>query len=516
MKKIGRIASFFLVLVLVMVYGFVGASGGDFALFDQSLDAVEYKQTVEFGTYEYNGATVALRWEVVESDLADGTATLLLKEAIPGLFLPFNNGNYNEDGANVWAGSFLNTYLNTTFFEEAFTESDREKLIELSTGTHVTIPSAAEYYSWYYEPTERVGHVGSTYNWWLRDPGQAANYNAVAMYVVKGAGRVVQVGALVNTLMAVRPVIKVDNTVADMLKTYEPPTFTTATVGGASVNLGLGVVEEDFNEFKTGGLLENLRGSVTLTEDQAEAAMANFALEQGWRDYRLSLPTDSPSTAAAQDGINGKWYARTNGTVENTLTEAGEGCYLKDADVLVLQLRDFSDDTPAKHVYFWVDITVEPAVEWPIRVDSTLPAVAVGSIAEVAVADIPVQLGAGLACGAPADATALLGSLNALRSDKDLFGNVVITQSEAQNAAFTFNKSDSNDSLRAVIVSAADIGNDSRWSQAATTLRGEDSRPSPQTVLDGDVLVIYQRSWGIPQMVYYVVINVVPDIPPSP
>lgn len=510
MKKISQTVSFF--LVLAMAYGFVAASGGEFVLFGQSLDAGEYKQTVEFGTYEYNDTTAALKWEVVETDLVEGTATLLLKEAIPGLFLPFNNVNYNEDGANVWADSSLNTYLNTTFFEGAFTEADKEKLVALSTDIHVTIPSAAEYYSWYYEPTERVDHVGSTYNWWLRDPGQAAHYSAVAMYVVKGAGRVVQVGTLVNTLMAVRPVIKVDGTVADMLKTYEPPAFTTATVGGVSASLGLGVVGEDFDALKAGGLLENLRGSVTLTEAQAEDAMADFVSQQ---NYRLSPPTASPSTEAAQNGIDGKWYANAYGTAENTLAVAGQGCALKDGDILILQARDFSDS--GSHVFFWIDVIVEPAPEWPIRVDATIPDWAAKLVNAVSIAGFEVQLGGGHPFDSTGSPSGILDSITALKGNEASQGRVVITEAEAQDAAFVFNNNSANCNLRTYLVRKENVANDSAWQEAATRLSGSsDQVSSPQSLSDGDVLLVYLRTWSNPHFLCYININVVSDTPPSP
>lgn len=286
---------------ILHVQGFAAlASGISMTPFEDILFTT--REPFTFTRPQYFGAQddTDLLWEVVEMDYHTNTVTLLLTNRL--FTAPFNavsNAEVNQANANEWAYATIRQDLNDR--ADALFSPEETAAIRPFEGDKLFIPAAAQYYRWFPNPAVRNTHPGNARNWWLRDSASPHRRNAgaprhysVAMYVTMEIGRVAHTGALVNTIMGVRPAVQVD---ADFLGIVIPDPdfiyisaepfsglFNVATIAGIPFNIGIGYGTEQiptFDELSAVTQDRALHGRLVLTEAQALGAVPNFIPRSG-------------------------------------------------------------------------------------------------------------------------------------------------------------------------------------------------------------------------------------------
>lgn len=104
---------------------------------DIDLSTVEVGSLVTYGTYESNGETKNLAWDVLYRD--EEKVLLITHDLIA-------TGPYDLNGGGTWETSTLRQELNSTYYDEFFTDSEKAYIME----TSIDNPPLDEYFSEYH------------------------------------------------------------------------------------------------------------------------------------------------------------------------------------------------------------------------------------------------------------------------------------------------------------------------------------------------------------------------------
>lgn len=130
-KRSGKKETFFLLLSPLFLLGMLAQRTSASGVFQEEL---KVGATVTFGHYEQDGDTSErewLEWRVLDENVEGRKALLITEECITCM-------PYHTEKADVtWEDSSLCQWLNSVFFQEAFSEAEREQILETDLETRV-------------------------------------------------------------------------------------------------------------------------------------------------------------------------------------------------------------------------------------------------------------------------------------------------------------------------------------------------------------------------------------------
>ncbi|MBR5514919.1 MAG: hypothetical protein IKU52_01800 [Clostridia bacterium] len=206
-----------------------GSLSGSFEVPEKDEPKYSIGEYVEFGVYDYNGdspdAIAPLKWKIL--DYKNGDYLLLTDVSV--MCMPYNE----VAGDTSWKECDIRNWLNTDFFDFAFTTSERERIantkLETSGGNEETVSdkvfllSYSEVIKYLPEKEDRLcGATGLTdkmgafsdngnYGWWLRGAGDSADTACrVNMYGNVLTNYSASEGGVERTDYTVRPAIWVE------------------------------------------------------------------------------------------------------------------------------------------------------------------------------------------------------------------------------------------------------------------------------------------------------------------
>ena len=483
-----------------------------------------FGERAEFG--EYNGNPLV--WEIVEEDYHANTVTLLLTNRLyVGPFRDVSNADVNNVGNNVWANSTIRADL-AALRNTLFTSEERAAMEQNAEGDYIFIPSASEYYRWFPDPAIRNSHPGNARNWWLRDAvsphlrnvGMPRHYSS-AMYVTMEIGRVAHTGALVNSIMGVRPVVIV---CADFLDieitdpgnggptgpprvTPNPGQFVTATIAGIPIDMGSGIQATNHpTPTELTNLVGNpaLHGRIILTQREALGAVPSFVPQPGDNVRAVRIPGNQVGIipglnlqtghGAYHDGL-GAFYFHDGNNVAIALD-------LVDGDIIMVYYRGWNNPP-------WAYFVVVEIVQWnyddnggngpPTFTPNPGPFVTALIGAGAFENNDGVTIDVGTPVHIPAADNSNWPVSNAafdrFRTDlQDQRGMVVLTAAQAANASANIRWGGGDN--RVVHFSNPDNATAYRIQNGPFMLNTSGNVNNPVTLSNGDVIGIQMRPWG--------------------
>ena len=156
-------------------------------------DKLKIGDKIEFGNYKGYKA-----WRVLD---VEGSEALLITEGIVDKYV--FDGTYNgweSDNCDI------RNWLNTTFIGEAFSDEERNKIVN-KTGDDVFLLSIEEAYRYFKDDNDRILSTGDDLGWWLRSKGAYPDHAAVVDTSGLYPGIIDDEGGLVFCKRGVRPAV---------------------------------------------------------------------------------------------------------------------------------------------------------------------------------------------------------------------------------------------------------------------------------------------------------------------
>jgi len=169
---------------------------------------IQAKKSIDFGGYEFKGKDYRFKWRILYEK---GTNILVLLDRCLEE-MQFHDGKKYAD----WGDSSIRDWLNSTFYEEAFSDAERQLIIKANvpygeeeqdySSDYLFLLSEKEIERFFPEENDRVAYMLTNENsicwWWLR----TVNYKTKNAMYIDSVGRIRTEGRNMNALdNCVRP-----------------------------------------------------------------------------------------------------------------------------------------------------------------------------------------------------------------------------------------------------------------------------------------------------------------------